>query len=132
MAIIYLRKVVVGEGMRKKFMKEDGLALSDNARSDLAEIVRRIVEAAEPEKVILFGSTARGEAGPHSDMDFLIIKSASNKRELDNRIRRALYGVNVSIDLVVASPEDVERYKDSHALVIKPALKDGIVVYDAA
>ena len=132
MAIIYLRKVVVGEGMRKKFMKEDGLALSDNARSDLAEIVRRIVEAAEPEKVILFGSTARGDAGPHSDMDFLIIKSASNKRELSARIRRALYGVKAAVDLVVASPEDVERYKDSHALVIKPALKDGIVVYDAA
>lgn len=113
-------------------MKDVGLALSDKARSDLAEIVKRIVETAEPEKVILFGSTARGEAGPHSDMDFLIIKSTSSRRELDNKIRRALYGVNVSIDLVVATPEDVERYKDSHALVYKPALKDGIVVYDAA
>ena len=40
--------------------------------------------------------------------------------------------MNVSVDLVVASPDDVERYKDSHALVIKPVLKDGIVVYDAA
>ena len=113
-------------------MKDVGLALSDKALSDLAEIVKRIVETAEPEMIILFGSTARGEAGPHSDMDFLIIKPTSNRRELDNKIRRALYGVNVSIDLVVASPEDVERYKDSHALVYKPALKDGIVLYDAS
>ena len=113
-------------------MKEVGLGLSEKARSDLAEIVKRIVETAQPEKIILFGSTARGDAGPHSDMDFLIIKSTSDKRELDNRIRYALYGVNVSIDLVVANPEEVERYKDSHALIYKPALKDGIVVYDAA
>ena len=56
----------------------------------------------------------------------------SDRWELDNKIRRALYGVDVSIDLVLARPEEVERYKDSHALVYKPALKDGIVVYDAA
>ena len=113
-------------------MKEAGLTLSDKARSDLAEIVKRIVETAQPEKVILFGSTARGDAGPHSDMDFLIIKSTSGRRELINKIRRALYGLDVSIDLVVATPEDVERFKDSHALIYKPALKDGIVVYDVA
>ena len=113
-------------------IKEVDLALSDKKRTALAEIVRRIVETAEPEKVILFGSTARGDAGPHSDMDFLIIKSTSNKWELDDKIRRALYGVGVSIDLVMATPEDVERYKDSHCLVIKPALKDGVVVYDNA
>lgn len=113
-------------------MKEVGLALSEQARSDLAEIVKRIVETAQPEKIILFGSTARGEVGPHSDMDFLIIKSTSSRWELSAKIRRALYGVKAAVDLVVTSPEDVERYKDSHPLVIKPALKDGIVVYDAA
>ena len=113
-------------------MKDVGLSLSDKARSDLSEIVKRIVETAEQEKVILFGSTARGEAGPHSDMDFLIIKSTSSRLELSARIRRALYGVQAAVDLVVVSPEDVERYKDSHALIYKPALKDGIVVYDAA
>lgn len=113
-------------------IKAVDLALSDKKRSNLAEIVRRIVETADPEKVILFGSTARGDAGPHSDMDFLIIKSTPNKRELSARIRRALYGVEAAVDLVVVSPEYVEKYKDTHALIVKPALKDGIVVYDAA
>ena len=113
-------------------IKEVDLALSDKKRTALAEIVRRIVETAEPEKVILFGSTARGDAGPHSDMDFLIIKSTSKKRELSTSIHRALRGIHESIDLVVASPEDVERYKDTHCMVIKPALKDGVVVYDNA
>ena len=113
-------------------IKAVDLALSDKKRSNLAEIVRRIVETADPEKVILFGSTARGDAGPHSDMDFLIIKSTSDKWGLSTSIHRALRGIDESIDLVVASPEDVERYKNSHALVIKPAMKDGIVVYDNA
>ena len=119
-------------GAVKAMMKEVGLALSDETRTELAEIVRRIVEVAEPEKIILFGSTARGDARPDSDMDFLIIKSTSNRWALDDRIRHALFGVKVSVDLVVATPEDVERYKDSHAVVIKPALKDGVVVYEAA
>ena len=108
------------------------LDLSDKKRSSLTEIVRRIVETADPEKIILFGSTARGDEGPHSDMDFLIIKSTPNRSKLDNAITRALYGIDESIDVVVATPEDVERYKNIHALVIKPALNDGIVVYDAA
>ncbi len=113
-------------------IKAVDLALSDKKRSALAEIVRRIVETAEPEKIILFGSTARGDAGPHSDMDFLIIKSTPNRRELSTSINRALRGIDESVDLVVVCPEDVERYRNSHALVIKPALKDGVVVYDAA
>ena len=41
----------------------------------LQEIVRRIVQVAQPEKIILFGSAARGEMGPHSDVDLLVIKS---------------------------------------------------------
>ena len=95
-------------------------ALSNVAQSTLDDIVRRIVEVAQPEKIILFGSAARGEMGPHSDLDFLIIKAGAHRLKLTDRIRRALYGVNAAVDLVVATPEDIERYKDSHALVYKP------------
>ena len=109
-----------------------------NATQDaLDEIVRRIVEVAEPEQVILFGSTARGDAKPHSDLDFLIVKQCENQLELCWEIRRNLYGLRsslramVAIDLVVASSETLERYKDSHSLVYKHALKDGVVLYDA-
>ena len=111
-------------------IKEVDLALSDKKRTALAEIVRRIVETAEPEKVILFGSTARGDAGPRSDMDFLIIKSTPDKWKLTASIHRALRGIDESTDLVVVSPEYVERYKNTHCLIVKPALKDGVVVYD--
>ena len=99
--------------------------------NDVQEIVRRIVEVAQPERVILFGSAARGEMGPHSDLDFLIIKSGAHRLQLSDRIVLALYGVNAAVDLVVATPEDIERYKDSHPLIYKPALREGLVVYDA-
>ena len=69
--------------------------------------------------------------GRHSDLDFLIIKGGAHRRELTDRIRLALRGVNAAVDLVVATPEDIERYKDSHPLVYKPALREGQVVYDS-
>ena len=105
--------------------------LANITQSTLDDIVRRIVEVAQPEKIILFGSAARGEMGPHSDLDLLVIKSGADRRELSDRIIRALYGVNAAVDLVVATPEDIKRYKDSHALVYKPAIREGLVLYDA-
>ena len=98
----------------------------------LDEIIRRIVEVAQPEKIILFGSAARGGMGPHSDLDLLIVKEAQDLRKLTARVYRRLYGVGAAVDLVMVTPQDVERYKDSHALVIKPALREGRVMYESA
>ncbi len=98
----------------------------------LDDIVRRVVRVAQPEKVILFGSAARGDMGPNSDVDLLVIKDEVDTRDLAARIYRELRGVRVAVDAIVVSPAHVERYKDSHALVIKPALSEGTVVYEAA
>lgn len=98
----------------------------------LDEIIRRIVEVAEPEKIVLFGSAARGEMGPHSDVDLLIVKAGADALDLMGRIYRRLRGVGAAVDAIVVSPEDVERYRNSHALVIKPALREGRIVYEAA
>lgn len=98
----------------------------------LDDIIRRIVEVAQPEKIILFGSAARGDINRHSDVDLLIIKEGAHRRNLAGRIYENLYGVGAAVDVVVVTPADVERYKDSHMLVIKPALREGKVVYEAA
>jgi predicted nucleotidyltransferase len=95
----------------------------------LDEIVRRIVEVAAPEKIILFGSAARGEIGPNSDLDLLVVKSDAHRRRLAQAIYMNLFGVGRAVDVVVVTPEDVERYKDAFALVIEPALREGKVVY---
>lgn len=97
----------------------------------LNDVIERIVEVTEPEKIILFGSAARGGMGPNSDIDLLIIKDGGDPLDLMGRIYRRLHGVGAAVDAIVVSPEDVERYRDSHALVIKPALRDGKVVYES-
>lgn len=97
----------------------------------LQEIVARIVEVAHPEKIILFGSAARGEMGPHSDLDLMVVKDVAHRRELAREIRGALRGVRHSFDVVVVTPDDVERYKDAWMLIIEPALREGKVLYAA-
>jgi predicted nucleotidyltransferase len=99
------------------------------AQETLHEIIQRIVEVAQPEKIILFGSAVREEMGPNSDIDLLVIKSGANRLELTGQIYRHMHGVGEAVDIVVVTPEDVERYRDSHALVIAPALREGKVVY---
>lgn len=98
----------------------------------LAEIVRRIVRVAAPQRIILFGSAARGEAGPDSDLDLLVIKSGQYHRgQLTEEIYISLIGAGRAVDVIVVTPEDVERYRDSPALVIAPALREGRIIYAA-
>jgi predicted nucleotidyltransferase len=98
----------------------------------LADIVKRIVMAAQPEKIVLFGSAARGEMGPDSDLDLLVIKGGKfNHWRLLTTIRKHLRDTDMAVDIVLATPEDVELYRDSHCMVICPAMREGKVVYGA-
>ncbi len=98
----------------------------------LDEIIRRVVEVATPEKIVLFGSACRGEMGQNSDVDLLVVKAGVHRRELAGRIYDNLWGVGAAVDIVVVTPEDIDRFRNSHPLVIKPALLDGRIVYEAA
>ena len=100
-------------------------------QNTLDEIIWRVVEVAQPERIILFGSAAQGTMTRNSDVDLFIVKEGGNAKNLRARIYENLYGVRVAVDAILVSPADLERYKDSHALVIKPALQDGKVVYEA-
>ena len=97
----------------------------------LQEIIRRVVEVAQPERIILFGSAARGEMGPHSDVDLLVIADVEDRSAVTGRIHRRLRGEHAAVDAIVVTPADVARYRNSHALIIKPALQEGRVVYEA-
>ncbi|MFB0515060.1 MAG: nucleotidyltransferase domain-containing protein [Candidatus Neomarinimicrobiota bacterium] len=98
----------------------------------LDEIIRRIVEVAQPDKIILFGSAAKGEMDHNSDVDLLVIKSGDfHPGWLTEEIYMGLYGVGQAVDVIVVTPEDVERYRDSWPTVIYPALREGKVVYGA-
>lgn len=98
----------------------------------LNEIIHRIVEVAHPDKIILFGSAARDQMDANSDVDLLVIKGGNFHRgRLTEEIYMNLFGVGQAVDIVVVTPEDVERYRDSIALIIRPALEEGKVVYAA-
>jgi predicted nucleotidyltransferase len=98
----------------------------------LAEVIRRIVEVAHPERIILFGSAARGDAGPDSDLDLLVVKrGVEHRRRLAQVIYRRLLGVEAPVDVLVVTPEDVEEFKDKAGTIIGPALREGREVYVA-
>jgi predicted nucleotidyltransferase len=95
------------------------------------EIVRRIVEAASPEQVLLFGSAARGMTGPHSDLDFLIVKAGRyNPRTVARDIYIRLRGIRQPVDLVVVTPTQVRKYRESPFSIVYPAFREGTVVYE--
>ena len=97
------------------------------------EITRRIRATTVPEQIILFGSHARGEADADSDLDLLVVVPGIRyPRRASTRVRRALRGLMVPIDVIVATPEQVERYRDSIGLVYRAALQEGIVLYERA
>jgi uncharacterized protein len=101
-----------------------------DAIKHLPEITKRIVEISDPDQIILFGSYARGDFGPDSDLDLLIIKDqVTSPREEAAKIYRALANTLISVDVVVVSKAYVQRYKDIIGTVVRPALRKGKVIY---
>jgi predicted nucleotidyltransferase len=89
----------------------------------------RIVQNFNPLRVILFGSHARGDAGPESDIDLLVVfPQVSNRRLASVAIRRTLADLPVCKDIVVTTPEEIVRRGDLIGTVLRPALREGIVV----
>ena len=100
------------------------------ARSEIQQIVRRIVSGFHPERIILFGSHARGEAGPDSDVDLLVVMPfLGSKREKQIEIRLALRGIAVPKDIVVTSPEEFRWRQEIPGTIERPAAREGKVLY---
>ena len=100
-------------------------------RQQIQEIVERIVASAAPDRIILFGSHARGGAVPGSDVDLLVVMPVSgSRRRQATAIERSLIGVDLPVDLLVVTPEEVARDRDLPGTVIKPALDEGEILYE--
>jgi predicted nucleotidyltransferase len=98
---------------------------------DIQKMVRRLVDRFDPDQIILFGSHARGTARPDSDIDLLVILPVTgSKREKQIEMRVALHDINVPKDIIVATPEQVEQQKNIVGTMIRPALKEGQVLYE--
>lgn len=101
------------------------------AEEIIAEMVQRIVEGFHPEMVVLFGSHARGSAGPDSDADLLVVMPVTgSRRDLTIKIRKALAGMGLAKDVVVATPEELDRHRNLVGTIVYPAMHEGRVVYE--
>ena len=99
----------------------------------LDEIVRRIVEVADPDKIILFGSRARGDAEPDSDYDLLVIGPSPRshyKRILP--IYRTLWGLGVAKDVIWWTPDEIEEWVGVRTHFINQVIGEGQTVYERA
>jgi predicted nucleotidyltransferase len=99
----------------------------------LGEVVKRTVAAADPVRILLFGSAARGAMGPDSDLDLLVVvRDGAHRRRTAQAIYKSLRGIGFAKDVVVATESDVRQFGKNPSLVICPALRQGKEIYHAA
>jgi len=99
-------------------------------QAHIDRMVKRIVKKFRPQQVILFGSRARGEAGPDSDVDLLIVmdfEGSAFEKRLD--IRQAIGNVPFPLDVIVSRPEDFAWRKEVVGTIEWPAAREGKVLY---
>ena len=102
-----------------------------SSRALIETMTDRIVAGFRPLRVILFGSHARGEARPDSDIDLLVVlPQVHDKRQAAVAIRRALADMPVCQDVVVTTPEEIARRGNVIGTVLRPALREGKVLYE--
>ena len=100
----------------------------------IPDFARRIGEAAQARRVVLFGSAARGEMGKDSDLDFLVvIPDSDNRYEMSDAWKRAYYSLDElkrpPVDILVATESRIRRLRDCPYGPIKFALDEGVEVW---
>ncbi len=96
----------------------------------ILEIKNRIVKEVHPEKIILFGSYAYGNPTKDSDLDLLVILPTEEPMHRRvTRIRKLLRDINIPKDIIVYTPQEVEKWKNASAAFITSIIKEGMVIY---
>jgi len=99
-------------------------------------MARRIVREVDPQRILLFGSWARGEAREYSDVDLLVVERDPfgpyrSRRQEAARIWRCLSDFRIPTDILVYSDSEIAQWKDSSHHVIARALREGKVLYES-
>ncbi|PIV06953.1 MAG: nucleotidyltransferase domain-containing protein [Syntrophobacterales bacterium CG03_land_8_20_14_0_80_58_14] len=97
----------------------------------LQKITERLLQEFHPDRIILFGSQARGIADDRSDVDILVVcPIEKNRRTLMVAMDRALKGLGIARDIVVLSPEEFERDRHIPGSIARPAFLEGKILYE--
>ena len=108
------------------------LQLTDELLREMTDVIVREIK---PRQIILFGSHARGDARPDSDLDFLVVEdgpftAGRSRRAAMTRLSELLFDYFIPMDFLVFTPEEIEKWKDAKNHVIAHALKEGRVLYE--
>ena len=98
----------------------------------LQQLIDRIVEAVHPLRIIMFGSAVRGEMGPDSDVDLLVVMpEGTHNIDAMRYIHRRLFGIPLAADVLVTTPSALEKHRDNIGLIYHSILEEGQEVYAA-
>jgi uncharacterized protein len=102
----------------------------------LKEMTDTIVREVKPRQIILFGSHARGDARPDSDLDFLVVEDgpfdANRSRRAEmTRLWELFFDYFIPMDFLIFTPEEMEKWKEAKNHVVAHALKEGRVLYES-
>lgn len=103
------------------------------ARSKIIdELVQRIVDEVHPLRIILFGSAATGEVAANSDIDLLVVMPEGvHRRRVAQFLYQKIIGLGVPFDIIVATPDDLQKHKNNIGLIYRTILQEGREVYAA-
>ncbi|MBP7054060.1 MAG: nucleotidyltransferase domain-containing protein [Phycisphaerae bacterium] len=126
--------MAVGESISQKSASrpDSRLATSQITADLVAYVVEKIVRGISPQRIIVFGSRGRGQETESSDLDLLVIQdSGRSNRQVRREIEHLLWGRRFPVDLIVATPEQVDRnVADGNPFYTRHILAEGKVLYD--
>ena len=109
------------------------MKIKDSVDKHIQQMTERIVTQFHPEKIILFGSHARGDGTADSDVDLLVVMNVSgSKRRQAVEIDLSLTGIPLPADIVVSTPKELAAYRDTIGSIIREAVHEGKVLYESA
>lgn len=101
-------------------------------KAELDRLVSMIVKEADPLRIFLFGSAARGELHPESDLDLLVVMpDGTHRRRTAQNLYRRLSGIGASFDLVVTTPSDLKKHANNPGLIYRNILPEARELYAA-
>jgi predicted nucleotidyltransferase len=110
--------------------KEWSNPMIPDVQNEIESITAQLIEKYKPEKIILFGSAARGDATPDSDLDFLIIKNDTPYKGRDRMIEVSrLIDRNLPADFLVYRPEEFEKRLAMGDPFLELVVAEGKVLY---